>query len=184
VTGHDFGVLADQHHCAAVPMVRKAARSGFVLAARNSDCAAGHCGFSWVALEFRRPKVALPATIRGGILHPQGFAPSCIPGDWNTWSASFTPEFNDDPVLIATACDFDVSPVDVFVGRNDISSRLLVPAVVPLARDVTSARFALDARNSDCGSGNAGMYYAAFSPKPAAQDRETCRACRLPWVGI
>ena len=168
--GNNHSLPRGDRQCAAVAIARDVTRAGFTLAARNSDCSRGSCGFNWIAIYDAGKPVESPVSIKTGFVHPVGFERHCLPWDWHTWNVRFSTMFNDLPVVFSTANSLGVRDSQVLMNGGNIGRAFLNPAVVGLTQEPTLAGFTLAGRNSDCGWGNAGFYYAAFSLKPAGDD--------------
>lgn len=144
---------APAHNAAAVPRVGPPPvlggpdiiPQGFQVVARNSDTAAGSCGFNWVALKQRlnddlasgqpQPVNLMVDTGQLPLLGFQ-FAPAGQEGDWASAEIQFSAPFNTIPVVLITP---RVRPI--LLGASC--------APVAIAQNVTRFGFTLAARNSD-----------------------------------
>ena len=147
VTPWDDGNRLRYHNAAVVGIVRDPTSSGFTLAARNSDCAEGMCAFYYVALSQSGGRSYL--WVDTGEVTEQFFGSDCKKDeDWKEWDVEFSEPFLIPPVVLVTANNKDVR------GHN--------AAVVGIASKVTPNGFSIMARNSDCGTGQAGFYWVAI----------------------
>ncbi|MGD0125405.1 MAG: hypothetical protein ABSF46_08610 [Terriglobia bacterium] len=139
------------NNVAAVGLVNRAhIADPFLLTARNSDCASGACAFYWAAFSHSNlfnPQAKPEPSIETGEVNTLSFPPSGQTGDWQFVDIYFADPFLNAPVVLLTA-------------HSAISSTRA--AVVGIARDVTPYGFRLAMRNSDCGAGVAGFYWAAI----------------------
>lgn len=135
------------HNAAVVGSAQDVTPEGFTLTARSTDCGTGHCGFYYVALS-QGTGGNSNLWIDTGRVSPKYFASGGErPGDWRGWRIIFHKPFFVPPVVLVTPNNLDVE------GPN--------PAVVGIARNVTTDGFILGARNSDCSPGKAGFYWVA-----------------------
>jgi hypothetical protein len=165
-----------QHNAAAVPVVGTTEAAditaeGFQLIARNSDTAAGSCGFNWVALK-QLPvdsAVAPPDLLidTGTPLDNNGdpvafsFAQTGHNGDWVSAEIQFSGPFNIPPVVLITPR----------VPADDFLTQGYSCAPVAIAQNVTRFGFTLAARNSDTNQNVqvASFDWVAFEPPPVPQ---------------
>lgn len=83
------------------------------------------------------------------------------PGDWSSWPVAFPQPFpSDDVRVVAMAAHFQV---DEGLGT--------VPAV-PTISGISASGFTINARNSDCASGSAGMHWIAVQETPGQRSPE------------
>jgi len=167
LTANHIGTVGDPAHNAAAvgliddlapkqpPPSGPAPQPAFAIRARNSDCAAGDCGFNYVALaELPGPggpgPVAQDLIVDSGATDQFGFAHVCTPGDTITTEVVFAAPYDAPPVVLATA----------------IRANGAMP--VCMARNVTRFGFTLAARNSDTNQlpsppdGYSGFNWVAF----------------------
>jgi hypothetical protein len=140
-----------QHNCAAVPRAGTPVLTGggaditpqgFGIVARNSDTAAGSCGFNWIA--FKQTQKGPDVAVDTGQLPVQlpptepffEFAPTGHNGDWASAEIQFAAPFSITPVVLITP-----RIETIFQGASC--------APVPIAQNVTRFGFTLAARNSD-----------------------------------
>lgn len=151
VTPNDLRVDTGVHSVAAVGLAQDVTRTGFRLAARNSDCSSGSAGFDWMAvLETPGQQIQRPVSLRVGVVQQKWFNADCVPGDWQHWDVIYRTPFPKTPVVLLTASNLNIQ------GNN--------AAVVGTSRDSTGASFTLAARNSDCQPGDCAFYHLALSP--------------------
>jgi hypothetical protein len=164
------GPGAPAHTAAAVPRVATRfgpplpsppdiTPEGFQLIARNSDTAAGLCGFNWAAFQqFPAPLTAnqaMPADLWVDTGRaPQGF--EFVPGGWASAEIQFSAPFNTVPVVLITP------RVEAFAPGGSSC------APVPIAQNVTPFGFTLAARNSDTNvnASSANFDWVALAPAP------------------
>lgn len=156
---------------AAVPVITRTTRSGFTLAARNSDCAAGSAGMHWIAV-LERPGQASPTPLelRTGALQSRTFAPDCTPGDWNSWEYPFGRAMPSAPTVVGTPTRMrgDVALSSVVFGAF-VSDAYLVEGMPAPVGVLSSGRVdgvSLSARNGGGWSGRSGMNFLALADLP------------------
>lgn len=158
VTANNENVDKGAHNAAVVGIAQKVTPTGFVLAARNSDCARGFAGFNWTAvLETPGEQKEKPVNLRMGVLQPKKFQSDCTAGDWNSWGVNFSTKL-EKCVALLTASNLNVKP-----WHQDDTLWYHNPAVVGIVQDLTPTGFTLAARNSDCAEGYCTFYYVALS---------------------
>lgn len=169
------GVDAGLGTIAAVPVIVGANRSGFTIAARNSDCSAGSAGMHWIAA-LERP--GSPATasvdVRTVVLPPRFSAADCLSGDWNGWTYRFQHALPSAPTLVATPVrhqgdsTLEVTVFGLVSGTAVLQQR---PTLVGVAAAATPTDIILNARNGGGWPGRAAMNAVAVAspgtPSPA-----------------
>jgi hypothetical protein len=156
VTANSLNVPRGAHNAAVVGIAQQVTPAGFVLRARNSDCAdaGGFAGMNWMAVLETPDIQQKPINIRMGVLQPQSFSPDCESGDTRDFGGNFSTSINDNqPVVLVTASNLNVQ------GHN----AAVVGTVLYPQTDTTGV--VLKGRNSDCASGGCGFYYVALSHK-------------------
>ena len=157
VTANNLGAPTGTHNAALVGAVQDVTVEGFILKARNSDCAdeVSLAGMNWMAVAETPGVQQKPTDIRIGTLQPRSFSSNCNHGDTTDWGVTFSTPLESQRVVVVTANDLNVQ------GHNAaVVGIVLGPDGNPLA----PTGFALKARNSDCAAGGCGFYYAAISP--------------------
>jgi hypothetical protein len=157
VTANNLGVSTGTHNAALVGAVQDVTAEGFVLKARNSDCAdeVSLAGMNWIAVAETPGVRQKPTDIRMGTLQPRSFSPDCQPGDTTDWGVTFSAPLEGQRVVVATANNLNVQ------GHNAAAVGIVLG---PDGNPPATTGFALKARNSDCAAGGCGFYYAAISP--------------------
>jgi hypothetical protein len=156
---------------AAVPVITRATRTGFTLAARNSDCAAGSAGMHWFAVLERAGQASpTPVELRTCLLQARGFAPDCSPGDWNSWEYAFGRPMPTAPTVVGapTRMRGDVALTSVVLGAFLSDAYLLegMPAPVGVLSSGRGDGVSLSARNGGGWSGRSSMNFIALSDLP------------------
>ena len=139
VTANNLNVQG--HNAAAVGIVMDSgiadlATKGITLKTRNSDCAAGSCGFYYAALSHDAPGRG-DLIVDTGEVYEQSFLNDCNSGDTRDWDVYFHQPFLTPPIVLVTA----------YHSRLDT---VHPAAAVGMARNVTPFGFTLVGRNSDC----------------------------------
>jgi hypothetical protein len=126
------GVAATINSPAVVAMAWDVTRTGFTLAGRNSDIAAGQVAFSWLAVEVGSVAIGESMKVRPLALQPLPFNKAGTQGDWGTWTpGDATPILHGDhplaTLLTATDPPDDWLPIvgvatatDLVMARNSI----------------------------------------------------------------
>jgi hypothetical protein len=156
-TANNLGAPAGTHNAALVGAVQDVTVEGFVLKARNSDCAdeVSLAGMNWMAVAETPGVQQKPTDIRMGMLQPRSFSPDCVPGDTTDWGITFSAPLDGPRVVVVTASDLNVQ------GHNAAAVGIVLGSD---GNPPAPTGFALKARNSDCAPGGCGFYYAAISP--------------------
>ncbi len=173
------------HHPGVVPIAQRVTRTGFHIAARNSDTAGGKVKFAYAAFATSGSGATSdggkPIDVRLGQLQPQLFSPGGQPfgfiPDWALWSNRFDPlqpqnlfpiEFSEPldsnegrKVLLATATSLHCQTLNPVAAQNIPTLNPVAAVGIPRAFDNLS--FFLTARNSDCAMGYCAFNYAALS---------------------
>jgi hypothetical protein len=149
--------LVAYHNAAVVGIAQNPAHNGFTLRARNSDCAAGDCGFYYAAIDAvpRLEGYGELLWIDTGLISPVSFNNSCIPGDTVSQSIVFHRPFLTPPIVLLTATEIGLSIADPRVSP------------VGIAQDVTPYGFTLTARNSSCFPGKSNFFWVAIGCGPS-----------------
>jgi hypothetical protein len=176
-----------EHNVAPVAVVHDVKRSGFTLAARNSDCTSGFAAFDWMAVaETPSGSNNLPVDLRIGVVQPSWFHETCKAFDTEAWRLSFGPRrrigsTNRPPVFLVTGNNLNIQGATYNWANVDgrTFSQGDLPyhnsAVVGVVQDPSPTGFGLKGRNSDISSGQCAFYYLALSdldpslPSPAAR---------------
>lgn len=156
VTANNLGVPAGIHNAALVGAVQDVTAEGFILQARNSDCAdeVSLAGMNWVAVAETPGVQQKPTNIRMGVLQPRPFSPDCHSGDTTDFGVTFSTPVEGQPVVVVTANNLNVQ------GHNAAVAGIVMG---PDGNPPTPTGFALKARNSDCAAGGCGFYFVAVS---------------------
>lgn len=136
------------HAAASVGVSAGSSKTGFNVAARNSDVTAGATNFNYVAaqpLAGGRPDLLVDT----GTVPPRYFAKSGTAGDWQVWNVMFNEPFLITPVVLVTAND----------GGGAMGS--YARATLGSVFDISADGFTLAARNSDVCAGPAGFTWIA-----------------------
>jgi hypothetical protein len=157
VTANNSNVPRGAHNAAVVGIVQNVTTDGFVLRARNSDCAdaGGFAGMNWMAVLETPGTQQKSVNLRMGILQPQPFSSDCYSGDTRDFGASFSSSLDSPPIALVTANNLNVQ------GHN--------AAAVGTVLDPSASGFTLKARNSDCAAGGCAFYYVALSQGAAGR---------------
>jgi hypothetical protein len=156
---------------AAVPVITRTTRTGFTLAARNSDCAAGSAGMHWIAvLERPGQPTSTPVELRTGVVQSRGFAADGTPGDWQSWEYGFGRAMPAAPTVVAAATRSrgDVALSSIVRGAFVANAYLLegMPAPVGVLASGRTTGVSLSARNGGGWSGHSSMNFVALTDLP------------------
>jgi hypothetical protein len=150
VTANDRNVGDGLHNAAAVGIAQKVSAGGFLLTARNSDCAGGAASFDWIAFSdvpLKGPQREIPF-VRARELQGQHFKPSCTPGDTQLQKVTFwSPLPDPDEFVFLTARAPWPAPSNLNPGTHN-------SAGVGIVQVPDAVGFNLSARSSDCAEGD------------------------------
>lgn len=142
------------HSPAVVGIAQEVSKGGISISARNSDSGpSGDCSFYLAAL-CNGPRRSVRMWMASGDVSPQSFEPDDRPGDWRAWHVYFPRPFLSPPIVLLTATDNGVPPIDIEFGY--------IAHAVGVAQNVTSYGFTLASRNSGCIEGSVGFNWIAI----------------------
>jgi hypothetical protein len=158
VTPNNRHAQPDDHIAAPVGVAQHVTAQGFILAARNSDCAAGVASFDWLAISTADRAVKPNVTsVRMRVVQPMWFSADCTIGDTQGRELTFWDPVQDDNAFVfLTASDSGV--FGEFPNGRDAHNAAAVGRVM----DSTLQGFLLSARNSDSASGRCAFYSSAI----------------------
>ncbi|MDX2194112.1 MAG: hypothetical protein NW201_12215 [Gemmatimonadales bacterium] len=184
----DHDVDEGAHVAAVVPVVRGTSRSGFTLAGRNSDSAAGSAGMHWLAVR-RRPGVAsgTPVDLRTAVVPPRAFAPDGTVGDWQQWDWRFARPLRGEPAVVGSAARTPGG-----IQRYEELFGVIVPSVgqwhfgaaVGVSLGASASALRLAARNPTGWPGQARVPFVAVAPGGVTDPALHCETGRTAPVAM